>query len=66
MTNTTYQVKCKKCREYNFIFANPADVNKWLDGTPIHVAFPYLTPDDLFLLESSICAECYLKEVDAK
>lgn len=65
-TPTTYRIKCKSCHEYHFVLAHDVDVNKWMDGALITDALPYLTPDDLFLIESSICSECYIKGMDAK
>lgn len=56
---TTYQIKCVRCNEKNYILARPVDIEQWMSGTSIQDALPYLTPDERELLISRMCPSCW-------
>ena len=58
---TTYSVKCGMCQEVHYIVAHERDVKKWLSGTHIQDAMPYLSPDDRELLISRTCPTCWVR-----
>lgn len=43
------------------IYADSQDINKWMEGTFIQDALPYLSPDDREMLISRTCPTCWTK-----
>ena len=52
---------CKKCKKEFTLQVRESDYNRWLEGTLIQQAMPYLTVGERELLISGICSECYDK-----
>lgn len=58
---TTYSIPCNWCGEKYMIYADSQDINKWMEGTFIQDALPYLSPDDREMLISRTCPTCWTK-----
>lgn len=57
--NMTHFVGCKKCLKLHEIKVNEGDFYRWLAGSLIQNAMPYLTPDERELLITGICGKCF-------
>lgn len=59
MPKIPMKVTCKICGETHLLNVEPADRKRWLLlSRPARYFFPYLSTDELYLIDNNICAKC--------
>lgn len=57
--DTEMEIICLFCKGKNTVHYNKVDMSKWIEGTLIQNAFPYLDAGDRELLQSKMCGNCW-------
>lgn len=55
------QKECPICHKLQTIEVQVSQLNRWMAGENIQIAFSNLTPDQREILMSGICPECWKK-----
>jgi hypothetical protein len=56
-----YSSKCRRCNTQVFMRIFDTDVKKWMEGSNVQDAFPYLNAEEREMLISRICPTCWTK-----
>jgi hypothetical protein len=56
-------VVCRRCSRQVIIYADPCDIERWLAGTLVQEAFPYLDKHEREMLLTMTCRQCWDKTI---
>jgi hypothetical protein len=57
--NAVIRTECPNCNKEFLVLVKEADIHKFIEGTKIQFAFPYLSSNDREKILTGICDKCW-------